>query len=676
MSLLIIMTITNARAYLAFEPVREIPSSISLSHIEDAICDLLNNGVYWGQFHNHILKLIACESSCWHALEELIDHGAIPFDQSDSSPSPLELAGIAIRDQGNLSFTSPLMQTMIKRYYSHKRFGDLYARAGIWNRAFAHYEYLSAEERIRPIGVQDSSNVEINIRAFSSSLYTTATIGYQEVKNHFVKGCQYLPGFPHIHWYSSVTTGSSLLEEISPECREMLNTLEPFFSSGSNELLRSVPEPWGRYVSVVLLPTLRDDQKEAVIVGDFEKRTIISRERKQYIEDLLISLIKAYDHAISFERNRIHLSERDNYIEIINIIFEALGSTVRDVGETLRVAAEELVNLQYRRILFSLVDPERTKIQCVLGKPDEANVEFAIQHTNWPLSNYAADIQPYVIQTKKAKIILDASREILTNKKIVQQLDIKAFAIVPMLDRSGDAIGTIHVERKDGFPPSRDEVENLIFFGRLLAIALEQSERVNLLQSALDKIPEPVIIVDSMPRHRYANRPAEELLNVSTGWQPRDIAEPIIKKTNDANLCRLSASTIRQNSRIVKNVKGIGNRPEYQAQVLCDSIQNWRNQTTGAVLHIQDLNYLYVVLEMFRKVAESTDTNEALGALFDSAQLLGNGWGRLFVIDKNNPEQFIGKTCFGMEDSKHREIFESGDYVLRSERNPQNLRRV
>src|SRR5262249_4350385 len=156
-----------------------------------------------------------------------------------------------------------------------------------------------------------------------------------------------------------------------------------------------------------------------------------------------------------------------------------------------------------------------------------------------------------------------------------------------------------HVERLDVSVPSRDEVDDLAAFGRQLAIAIEQSERVNLLQSALDKIPEPVVIVDPLARDRYANRPAAQLLGLQTGWRYPSEAATLAGEGMEEVLQSLNES-LTNAYRLVRHIKGIGDDPESCGALLCDIIQDWRKRTVGALLHIQDLGYLYRMFEAFR----------------------------------------------------------------------------
>ena len=48
-----------------------------------------------------------------------------------------------------------------------------------------------------------------------------------------------------------------------------------------------------------------------------------------------------------------------------------------------------------------------------------------------------------------------------------------------------EVFGTIHVERNDGLPPSEEDILDLLEFGRQMAAAAMQSERVHVLLTTL-----------------------------------------------------------------------------------------------------------------------------------------------------------------------------------------------
>ena len=109
----------------------------------------------------------------------------------------------------------------------------------------------------------------------------------------------------------------------------------------------------------------------------------------------------------------------------------------------------------------------------------------------------------------------------------------------------------------DGAVPSPEEVEDLLQIGRRIAIAIEQSNRSALLQSALDKIPEPVLIVDHLERLQYANKPAVDRLGVDSGWRDPDKSQPLPAAIlGEAHADLREALTERR--RLVRTVSSLG----------------------------------------------------------------------------------------------------------------------
>jgi signal transduction histidine kinase/PAS domain-containing protein len=335
----------------------------------------------------------------------------------------------------------------------------------------------------------------------------------------------------------------------------------------------------------------------------------------------------------------------------------------------MEMAAVGLRSLHYKRVLFSLVDPRREWINGVLDDSYDPSVRVD-EMTRWRLDYPKEDLQPYVIQTRQPKVIEDARQEPLANQKVVLKANIKAMAIVPILNPADVAIGTIHVEREDSDVPSPEEVEDLKTFGRHLAIVIEQSEQVNLLQSALNKVPDPVLIVDPHECIRFANQPAEKLLGVRSGWHTRDKVQRLGEEGTSEIRKDLRVSLNSHPKRVVRNVRGVGSQPDYCGVVHAENIQDWRNKTIGALLHIQDLRYLYRVLEAFRTVAEATDTSCAMQAMLKAIQFLGHRWGRLYLIDQLDPDVLVSECSFGFDNAQDRLEFDCREIRLHRRSSP------
>ncbi|MCI0489897.1 MAG: GAF domain-containing protein [Blastocatellia bacterium] len=646
---------------------------IKIEDIPDKLKTIGIPGVYGAHIFRQATQLIDRGSKCWEDLEKLIKGETVNIGLGEGAPGRLELAGVAVRDistdKAQLQMSSPLMKAFIQRHYTDRRFGDLYARIGQWNKAFERYDILDQKGSLRPLGIDDRAEVEATINALCASLYSEATKSIESVKKLFIQGCHYILGFeeitfwqretrpPGAGWQPLLPNGSVPDKNVVEQIATLLS-LDNSLSPGPLPL----PDPWNKYAAAAILPTLRSDKKVAVVVGDMGKKVVISRERERLVKQALEHFIKVYTRAVSVDVTQMRLEVRDKHVEIMNSIFDSLGRNVLDVRNVLAMAARGLRKLGYSRVLFCLVDPERKRIQGVLDDSDDPSVNVA-EMTDWPLDDPTADLQPYIIHTKKPKIIADASQEPLANKEVVRRARMKAVAIVPILNRDGDAIGTIHVEREDEAVPSEDEVRDLMTFGRQLATAIEQSERVNLLESALDKIPEPIVIVGRNERPRYANRPAAELFGLQDGWIDHT-AISLLSGPDAHNAAKLVHESLLSGHRLVHHVKGIGKDSGYRGAVLSDIIQDWRKRTVGGLLHIQDLNYLYKVFESLRLIAEAKETDSAVLSILEATKLLGHKWGRLYLLDKDDPDKLVSVHSFGYTDPIAESEFNQGKVVL------------
>jgi two-component sensor histidine kinase len=282
--------------------------------------------------------------------------------------------------------------------------------------------------------------------------------------------------------------------------------------------------------------------------------------------------------------------------------------------------------------------------------------------TDWLLSEPMKDIQAYVVHTRQPKIVPKASEDPLLNQKVVAYAGITNMAVVPVLDSTGVAIGTIHVERQDKTVPSQEEVDDLVLFGRQLARAIQQAERANLLQAALDKQSDPLLFVDSHVRSLYANRPACHLLGGQPGWQ--DSGNSSSRTSLQGEIRDLVTASIEKRQRVVKDVTGIGSAPDYRGEVHCEVIYGWNRHISGAMIHITDKNDLHRVFEAVRLVAETQTVESAETALLLATQKLGYRWGRLYIIPPDEPNSLVSKQSFGFSNKRTQVLFDSGGIRL------------
>ncbi|MGH9427260.1 MAG: hypothetical protein ACRD2L_13265, partial [Terriglobia bacterium] len=360
-------------------------------------------------------RIIDNAPECWDDLKQLLLDEVSQISSNSAEPGPLELAGVAVRNGWSIRIASPLLENFLKAYYTRKRFGDLYLRKKDFDTAFVYYEQLSEEERVRPSNSDDRRAVAFTIKALASELHFAATKSPDEVAKLFFKACRYVLGFREVgclqlneSWSPLPLLGSHLSEQTVEELRQLLPKVEP--KAGLSTITGSLRQ----HALAAISPTERPHQFLAFVVSDQAADRTISPERRRLTNELLEHFVEAYKQATQIAVARNHLETRDKHIKIANSIFDGLGSRAHNVEHVIRMAAESLRSLGYRRVSFCLVDPERKRIRGVWDDSDDTSVNVAVM-TDWPLDAPGADIQPYVIKTKEPKIVPDAAREPLVN---------------------------------------------------------------------------------------------------------------------------------------------------------------------------------------------------------------------------------------------------------------------
>ncbi|MCA1634366.1 MAG: GAF domain-containing protein, partial [Acidobacteria bacterium] len=478
--------------------VADIPRSLDLIGVP---------GIYGAHVFRHGIQLIAFDPDCWADLETLIKKGRVKADPGKSAPSTLEMAGIAllrpVRKQ--LEFASELHKDFVNKYYDARRLGDLYANNGNWEAAFRRYKTLPPAARIRPAGVEDLAQIEGVIRSLGSSLYMEAARSAGDggnklsaIEDRFINGCRYLLGFSEISfwhrdsaqsddgWWWMETSGGPLNKREEGLIASFLP--EDYPAPHGPWELPARHERHRQYAVITIINLPRDGRQVAVVLSDLANGAAIHRERARLARMLLEDLARAYIHTEEVNHVKRRLDIRDQQVRIMNSIFGSLGSKFHDVNNVLERAARGLNSLGYRRVIFSLVDPEEEWIRGVIEKSDD-DMPPPEKLVNVRLSD-ENNRHAQVVRERAAVAVPNARKDPNSNPYLVKKGGVKAYALIPMVRPGGHAIGTIHVERKDGALPSEEEMSDLKFFGKQLAIAIEQIERVNLLETALDRIPE------------------------------------------------------------------------------------------------------------------------------------------------------------------------------------------
>lgn len=687
--ILSVLVETRANAgYLQDHPV-------TVADVPESFCDSALS-IYGNHIFRHARQLIDRQPASWNELKALLADKEIPWSASANAPSHVELAGIGMRDEKatRIRFASPVMEEFCRLTYDNRKFGDLHVKSAQWPEAFAHYQKLAPEELIRPASSDDLNKVASTVNALAASLYSEAT-GFDDnpaalieaVRELFAKGCHYILGFREVtFWYRD-------LGKDPPDPRWYSVPLETFKFTDSelDRIERLLPNdptltpgvlpleiPWRNFAIAAILPTLNADQQAAVVISDLHTRPAISQERELLAKRLLGHFESAYLHALRMAQVRTRNRVQEKLIYIINDVFQSFRDREVSLQVLLSMAARGLRELNYRRVLFSMVDPEKNLLEGIVDDCDSSlqNVAHLI---SYPVEKTNESLSAHVLSRKVPMIISDARRHPMADKRVVNAGGLKAFAIIPILTPEKDAIGTLLVQRH-GSVPDKIEVEDLQLFCQQLALAIEHSQRIYLLQSGLNRVPDPILIVDSNKRPRFANSPAAKLLNVRAGWQNQTRQVTEFKRSDAGPVIDLIHKALSSGHRLASHIPGIGPNSNYRGAVVASIInETWaqgsseREKTLGGVMRIQDLTYLYKVLDASRHVAEAADGPTALRNMLAAAMQLGHeqegsqsAWGRLYLARtlENGDEELVSSVSAGFTDSVLEDSFNTGKIVL------------
>lgn len=658
-------------------------------------------------FHS-TTRVFARSPDAWDELESL-KHKVEVIVLAGSAPRAIELAALAIRENGQLRFASDIMERFARRFYDDCRLGDLYAVHGAWERAFGLYRRMPAERRLRPGGAHDVPRLALVVRAFTASMHVVATRKVEEngeeklkklkekldaLKGLFAQGCQLLLGVSDISFWTFSTVWSPQEgQHLEPALR---NFAELILESADRRTIgwQGLSHSFSKRGALAVLPSVRPDWRDAVVVSDAGRPVKILLERQEFLREILEQFASAYDHCMANYGIQLRLKAREEHLRIATAIVTTLGETVRNPREALKAAAQGLLNLGYRRIMFALVDSKRSRIKGIsegLGESPTANVAA---ETDFALTDPEVDIQPWVVAKRKPQVVDDWRT--WTRRRMVPRINVDlckragtkpAFAVVPMFipsRRPGhdahkeEVFGTIHVERGDGLPPSIDDIEDLLEFGRQMAAIAHESERVGALLDALHCDQDSVVLFDADGVVRFANRTAEKRFGVQSGWHE---AHGGLRLTGDPSLDEGIRQVITSSNPWARHdmstLAGLGNREA----LLCVPLPDWRVEkrngtdsrpvgevpgpAIGAVLQARNLTGLHKVFSALQEIAQkATDRETTTQALLDCVTGFGYRSGRFYAVDAQDSDELVSVRASGLPRC-FSEKFNQGLYKMR-----------
>jgi signal transduction histidine kinase/GAF domain-containing protein len=665
----------------------------SLLHLP---AELILSQPQWDHYLHWITRLIDSDSSCWVDLERLLACGESSV--RSNAPHLLELAGVAVREQGRFILPKTLVGDFVRQRYTQRRFADLYAREAAWDEAFQRYAQLAPPERCRPSGIEDVTDAEEVVKNLGISMYREATSSPDTVLRLFYDGCRNVLGFSEVtRWRCTDLEWEPVREprnapasdEPEPSCLGEYRALLSEVSRKTPYGLLKIDPAQQACILAVNVPESQDDAREVIVVGRPWARSILSRAREELSKRLILDFVAAYSHAWDHQ----HATERERlqkkFTEIASEIVKRLGTEIGDMGGALRRAAELLrTELRYKRVCVSVMDPKgETTLPVVLEADPELRTPLDQERYRYLLGADRPSATLWAIRQRKPCVMSDATTDRRANNEIAAALGIKAQAVIPLIDPQGHVVGIIHVERADGRKSTKIEVDSLLDFGKRLAVALRLSEQIAMLQTALDMLRQPIAIFERTGRTRYLNRHAASFLDMEPElkWYPADTGPPYnqLTKPGDgrdwlARFFPLLEGTFADGKPHTDRTDLTIHGKLYHLEVEVQPVLDWRKQfglpgagesdlMAGALFHSQDVSYTIRVFDALAMLISASNRQDAvIDRTVEAARRLGHRWCRLYVVDNpTNPSKLVSRSCFGWwSDPDLERRFNRGDYVI------------
>lgn len=698
-------------AYLDYHR-RERPKGTPVEVLNKVLKELKDTPPYWAA--DLLIRFFArMESSTesLEAIEKLLQIDEISLSdfpsydgpgKANTSPTELELCGLAKREGDLLKWHSPLIESLAKHYFTELVLGDAYACCNDWEHAFACYQ-RAVDNRL-PWG--NSSTGRPRLRAaqcsFESELHSVAgQASLSQLFDFFRKGACRLFGFDELTvWSHCETTGqwqvipsSQWLPETSrPEevpsaflDRHRIALNSPVLGNGDLDL-EAADAP---FIFCKLLPPIDGCPRQALVMSCLGSRNPITRERRKQVESATEVFCNAFRQSHAHRRLSSEAEYQSHLLESLPDVFRVMGGASSRTKQALEVAGEALRRHGYRRVMFSMVDLARYRIVGVIdcrepGEPDVAEM------TDWPLrrevgtneAEFLRDVQQACVLHGTTMTIADATTHRLTNKEVVREADLRSMVIIPIkLPTQNKVLGTMHVERQDRLPLERDQVKALEYFAQQVARAIDVTIRTDLVENITHNQTDAIVLVDNLEKVRYVNDRGGRWIQAPVGWQDHEPPPAEKKLSNDVISVMRRSQAMAKNQCALEHGSDLSTqasdgavsgylKPEREGDgmriVHARSVQDWRGCRVGTLIQVRDMTTQGVLLKAIRGFATCHTTAELAQAVVDTIQDLGHGWARLYLYDSGN-NRLIGKAQTGFDiNSREATVFRNDTMLLPS----------
>ena len=668
--------------------------------VEDYILHYINTFLPFDFYLRTTLREIEVEPDLIDILQAtLAAPGSVLID--GVQPSPLEVSGFLKRNPQNcLEFSSPIIEQFLRRRLSHRHIADVYASQGRWKNGevWKQYEGTASALCDRPASGPSRFRWREAVTYWQQYLMSQDHQTRQEVVEHFLHGMHTLFGFEQGGLYLPDEPGAprafqsegGLLppktappEAASHAALSNENTLASAdrlsYKSFPGDLAPPAAKPRyalylkregaGREIDHMEFLTLQEVSTQfwkAFFAAQEKEET---RQLRQLYGQMVVMVRKLYAATIQ---------EFQNGVFDTSCLVEAVVKALTDVDD-------------YYRVVLCLVNASGTRIQAVTGScKDEAQAFRAAETLNFALSldseprrtepdsaghlyvRTICEKQPMTLATPQTPPP-DAPR---FDSDMAKRYAMRAVVAVPMM--VGDTvIGLCHFERGDGQVPGAGEIGILQNFCNHIGFILKMGQRVEILQSVLNAVDDPIRIVAPDKTVMFVNRSLAKAANYETGWQNAHAKyEPAqIYRWAEASIYETPLDDVHNFQEPI-HLYLTSKEGKHQA---CDLqwalLRDFRGVEQGAfaadgllgmVEMVHDLTGPYELLRQQENWLRGGSMRHAAEQIARTFGEQGCAWVFLYIYEADEGgEALVSYTLHGVRDESVQQRFRQGDYKIR-----------
>ncbi len=407
---------------------------------------------------------------------------------------------------------------------------------------------------------------------------------------------------------------------------------------------------------------LDNNLRLAVFVGDVRGNWFPPQSVLDLLREFTNVFQQAHAWTIKTEEEERHGEFLKIESRVVQAIYEQFAESDPSIVDILSEISA-FKSLGYERIVCFLADEWEGKIYEIV--PD-TNMAGNSVPPAWGLHESETNVHQYVYRTREAFICADVRSDVFTRDDPAFRERLGSLALCPLIGpqkeanplsvAAGRVIGTLEISRSDHKCPAQSEVNDFISLGKKLALFIEQSNRLHLLQNTLDKNREALVIFDSLGQPYYSDRQAVELFRFRRGWTTYTSRQVEAETENKSILAEFGSRAFRE-GKIAKLYDPFPGTSRVLS-VHGDVLQGWRSQPVASFLSILDHTEDYKVFEAFGVVAQASDLESGFARLLEAVKILGHGWARIYQL--KNGELRSCKFQYGFSEEAKTD-FEDGD---------------